>query len=268
MALLGYTQSDRPILISASIDPDFGNTVVELQQLNDPAELAISAEVPDTAATPAPADSGNTSGNCAAGTNAIPMLPDATDVVSMPGFISYTTSTSVADVAAFYKEQLSALGSQVISQPSPSDQMAMLNITQEGKPMSVTIVSEGGVTNVGIMGSMNPSALASACSPSQPQPATPQPIVTQPIAAPPGTPSADTTAVCSVSAAGNVNQRSGPGTNFARAGTLAGGTSAAVDGQATGADGMVWWRLGEGIWVRSDVVNESGDCTSVPIAQS
>ena len=115
MALLGYTQGDRPILIIASIDPDFGNTVVELQQMNDPAALAISAEVPDTAATPAPTESANPSGNCAAGSNAVPILPDATDMVSMPGMISYSTLTSVADVATFYKDQLSALGAQIIS---------------------------------------------------------------------------------------------------------------------------------------------------------
>jgi hypothetical protein len=72
---------------------------------------------------------------------------------------------------------------------------------------------------------------------------------------------------CTVTASSTVNQRSGPGTSFAIAGTLAGGTSAAVEGQATGADGFVWWRLGEGIWVRSDVVNAAGNCESVPIVQ-
>ena len=164
MALLGYTQGDRPILIIASIDPDFGNTVVELQQMNDPAALAISAEVPDTAATPAPTGSANPSGNCAAGSNAVPILPDATDMVSMPGMISYSTLTSVADVVTFYKDQLSALGAQIISEPSPSDQMAMLNITQGGQTFSVTIFSEGGSTNVGIMGAMKPLAPASDCN--------------------------------------------------------------------------------------------------------
>ncbi len=72
---------------------------------------------------------------------------------------------------------------------------------------------------------------------------------------------------CTITASRNVNLRSGPGTNFDRAGTLAGGTSATVDGQATGAGGIVWWRLGENVWVRSDVVNGSGDCERVPIVQ-
>ncbi len=267
MALLGYTQGDRPILISASTDPDFGNTVVELQQMNDPAALAISAEVPDTAATPAPTGSANPSGNCAAGSNVVPILPDATDMVSMPGMMSYSTLTSVLDVATFYKDQLSALGAQIISEPSPSDQMAMLNITQGGQTFSVTIFSEGGSTNVVIMGAIQPLAPASDCNPAQPV-ATQAGTVPVPVATQPGTAAHDTSTACSISALGNVNQRSGPGTNFARAGTLAGGTSAAVDGQAIGADGFIWWRLGESIWVRSDVVNELGDCASVPFVQS
>jgi WD40 repeat protein len=72
---------------------------------------------------------------------------------------------------------------------------------------------------------------------------------------------------CTIATSNNANQRGGPGTNFDLAGTLAVGTSAAVDGQATGTDGMVWWRLGEGVWVRSDVVNETGDCEGVPVVQ-
>lgn len=73
---------------------------------------------------------------------------------------------------------------------------------------------------------------------------------------------------CTVSASTNANQRSGPGTNFDRAGTLAAGASADVDGQATGADGFVWWRLGDGVWVRSDVVIETEACEGVPVVQS
>jgi hypothetical protein len=100
-------------------------------------------------------------------------------------------------------------------------------------------------------------------------------IATDPFAGPPecpaaaqtGTTSDGSAAACSVSTGTNANQRSGPGTNFDLAGTLAAGVSAPVDGQATGADGFVWWRLGEGVWVRSDVVNQTGDCEGVPVVQ-
>jgi hypothetical protein len=70
---------------------------------------------------------------------------------------------------------------------------------------------------------------------------------------------------CTVSADSNVNQRSGPGTSFGVSGTLTG--AAQADGQATGSDGIVWWRLSSGGWVRSDVVAESGDCAALPVAQ-
>jgi|GEM_PF-2808195 len=70
---------------------------------------------------------------------------------------------------------------------------------------------------------------------------------------------------CSVSAISDVNQRSGAGTNFSVAGTLAGGSSADVDGQTTGADGLIWYRLTTGSWVRSDVVTAETACSQVAV---
>lgn len=70
--------------------------------------------------------------------------------------------------------------------------------------------------------------------------------------------------VCEASAGGDVNQRSGPGTNFDRAGTLPAGTALQVVGQSTGADGLIWWQLENDNWVREDVVNVVGDCANIP----
>ncbi len=70
-------------------------------------------------------------------------------------------------------------------------------------------------------------------------------------------------AECTVSAANDVNLRSGPGTNFDIAGVLSVGQSATVEGQTTGADRFVWWQLEDGSWVRSDVVNEQSDCEDI-----
>lgn len=67
--------------------------------------------------------------------------------------------------------------------------------------------------------------------------------------------------VCTVSAGRAVNLRSGPGTNNAQQGTLTPNEAYYANAQTTGSDGFVWWRLTEsGAWVRSDVVEESGDC--------
>lgn len=74
-----------------------------------------------------------------------------------------------------------------------------------------------------------------------------------------------TASSCTITAPGNANLRSGPGTNFERAGSLAAGQSAEVDGQAQGGDGMTWYRLTEGAWVRSDVIGSPTECVSVTV---
>lgn len=68
---------------------------------------------------------------------------------------------------------------------------------------------------------------------------------------------------CTITAPGNANLRGGPGTNFERAGTLSAGQSAEVNGQAQGGDGMTWYRLTDGTWVRSDVVGSPAECEGV-----
>jgi hypothetical protein len=71
--------------------------------------------------------------------------------------------------------------------------------------------------------------------------------------------------VCTLAAGGTVNLRSGPGTEYARAATLAAGQGVQPVGQAASTDGQTWWQLADGNWVRSDVVSASGDCASLPV---
>jgi hypothetical protein len=193
------------------------------------------------------------SGECITSAEQVPMLADARNVQNFGGTVTYVTATSMADAVAFYEEQLSPLGE--ITSPMPaSDAMTMLNVTIGDYTISVSITAFDAETRSVSVGF----------------------IATDPFAGPPdcsaaasqtGTSSDTSAAACTVSTGTSANQRSGPGTSFAIAGTLAGGTSAAVDGQATGADGFVWWRLGEGVWVRSDVVNATGDCEGVLVVQ-
>ncbi|MBC8170711.1 MAG: ferritin-like domain-containing protein [Anaerolineae bacterium] len=68
---------------------------------------------------------------------------------------------------------------------------------------------------------------------------------------------------CTVSA-DNTNVRSTPDTAGTVSGSLTTGTAAAVIGQTTGADGMVWYQIDMG-WVRSDAVTVAGDCSAVPV---
>lgn len=74
-----------------------------------------------------------------------------------------------------------------------------------------------------------------------------------------------TEADCTITAKGNVNQRSGPGMNFAVKDTLAYGASIAVENQFA-ANGYIWWQVTGGLWVRSDVVSATGNCADVSMA--
>jgi uncharacterized protein YraI len=71
--------------------------------------------------------------------------------------------------------------------------------------------------------------------------------------------------VCTVTAPGAVNLRSGPGTAYAAAGGIDAGNSVAPTGQAMGTDGYVWYQTASGSWVRSDVVKSEGNCGSLPV---
>lgn len=69
-----------------------------------------------------------------------------------------------------------------------------------------------------------------------------------------------------VAGGGAVNKRGGPGTQFEVAGVLDANATSPAIGQATGADGLVWWQLADGGWVREDVVSEQGSCRALSVA--
>lgn len=72
--------------------------------------------------------------------------------------------------------------------------------------------------------------------------------------------------VCRATSGSNVNQRQGPGTNFAIAGQLTANSAEDIIGRTIGGDGFVWWQLESDAWVRNDVVELLGDCRDVPEA--
>ncbi|MEP7294052.1 MAG: hypothetical protein ABI835_19855, partial [Chloroflexota bacterium] len=78
---------------------------------------------------------------------------------------------------------------------------------------------------------------------------------------------APATCLLTIPGGGMINQRAEPNQNSAMVGRMAGTGSFTVDAQALDAGGGRWWRLAEGIWVRSSVVDETGDCESVPVMQ-
>lgn len=74
--------------------------------------------------------------------------------------------------------------------------------------------------------------------------------------------------MCMVNSQTGANLRSGPGTSFSRAGVLPTFDLQPVTGQASDSDGFTWWQLAAETWVRSDVVDETGDCDSVPVVSA
>ncbi|NDJ87409.1 MAG: beta-propeller fold lactonase family protein, partial [Chloroflexi bacterium] len=69
---------------------------------------------------------------------------------------------------------------------------------------------------------------------------------------------------CMINAPNVVNLRAGPGTTFEVVRQLDPSEQVEADGQTTGTDGFIWWRLTEGAWVRSDVVEAGLGCDAMP----
>lgn len=70
---------------------------------------------------------------------------------------------------------------------------------------------------------------------------------------------------CIVTAFESTLLRTGPGLEYDLVrGGLDGGQSSRADRQALDSDGVIWWRLVDGTWIRSDLVSEAGDCELLP----
>jgi hypothetical protein len=90
--------------------------------------------------------------DCPAGGVGAPLLPDAADAVSMPGrLLIYTTATSVADAAAFYRQELAALGWQQMANPVLGETLTLLDFTYADHQLSVIITTGDGGTTVHIV---------------------------------------------------------------------------------------------------------------------
>ncbi len=89
--------------------------------------------------------------DCPAGMVDAPLLPDASHILNMPSVLSFDTSTSLTEAAAYYQEQIPKLGWEPISEAVFSETAGMLNYQQGGQNMTVTITADAGVTTVNIL---------------------------------------------------------------------------------------------------------------------
>ncbi len=68
---------------------------------------------------------------------------------------------------------------------------------------------------------------------------------------------------CGINTPNAINLRGGPGTTYALEGQLTPNEVYSVEGQFLASDGFIWWQLTTGNWVRSDLVDEIGDCETL-----
>jgi hypothetical protein len=88
--------------------------------------------------------------DCPPGLVDAPQLPDASNVVNMPGLLSYETSSSLQDAAAFYQEDIPKLGWEVFEEPSITDTSALLGFTKDNQTLAVIIAVENDITTIKI----------------------------------------------------------------------------------------------------------------------
>ena len=79
--------------------------------------------------------------DCPGGLVDAPLFTDAADVVNLPGLLRYTSLTSLAEAAAFYQQQLPALGWQPTADPVIGETTALLDFTQADQLLSVIITT-------------------------------------------------------------------------------------------------------------------------------
>ena len=76
-----------------------------------------------------------------------PTMPDATEVSSFGSIVSYTSASSAADIAAFYKAELPAQG-WVLESDETFGEVISLGFARDAEQASITIVEGDGVSNV------------------------------------------------------------------------------------------------------------------------
>lgn len=89
--------------------------------------------------------------DCPAGMLDVPLLPDATNVLSMPGMLTYDTASSIADTLTFHQEQVSSLGWTPVGEPTITETSALLIFTRDDQNLTVIVTTDSGVTTVTIL---------------------------------------------------------------------------------------------------------------------
>jgi len=83
---------------------------------------------------------------CTAGLVDAPLMPAAQSVNQLPGLTIYSTTGSIADVLAFYQEQLPALGWKATGEPSLADTLGWVSFNKGDQQLTVIVTTlENGI---------------------------------------------------------------------------------------------------------------------------
>jgi hypothetical protein len=89
--------------------------------------------------------------NCPHGLVNAPLLPDASEILSMPGLLTYHSSSSPADASAFYQKEIPNLGWKLTGEPAFTDTTALLDYLQDGQSLTVMITADDTGTTVNVI---------------------------------------------------------------------------------------------------------------------
>lgn len=85
--------------------------------------------------------------NCPAGIINVPQLPDASNILNMPGVLSYDTASNLTTAAEFYQKQIPGLGWTMIDDPAITETSETLNFTKGNQTMMLILtVGDHGTT--------------------------------------------------------------------------------------------------------------------------
>jgi len=88
--------------------------------------------------------------DCPPGLVGVPRLADASNVLSLLGFLKYNTESSLSEVVAFYQAKMAALGWSPLGETAITDSRAFFEFTQGDQTLSIVSVKDGGSTTVQI----------------------------------------------------------------------------------------------------------------------
>jgi hypothetical protein len=100
--------------------------------------------------------------DCPPGLLDVPVMTDAADLIEMPGFTTYTTPAGLADVIAFYEEQVSTLGGEAANPPTISENTGLYGFMLADQPILLIVAYDGVNSSVALYGMSDSSQLAFA----------------------------------------------------------------------------------------------------------